>query len=61
MKSEMKKSYQARIFDHPRAGVTCSSATASASSIRYTCSMHPEIVCDSPGSCPKCGMTLVPI
>ncbi len=25
----------------------------------YTCPMHPEIVQDKPGSCPKCGMTLV--
>ena len=27
---------------------------------QYTCSMHPEIVSDAPGRCPKCGMTLVP-
>jgi len=27
----------------------------------YTCPMHPEVVSDAPGSCPKCGMTLVPI
>jgi len=26
----------------------------------YTCPMHPEIVQDMPGNCPKCGMTLVP-
>ncbi len=26
----------------------------------YTCPMHPEVVRDEPGSCPKCGMTLVP-
>ncbi|ALN14980.1 copper-transporting P-type ATPase [Acidipropionibacterium acidipropionici] len=26
----------------------------------YTCPMHPEIRQDHPGSCPKCGMTLVP-
>jgi Cu(I)/Ag(I) efflux system membrane fusion protein len=24
----------------------------------YTCSMHPEIVRDSPGNCPTCGMAL---
>src|SRR5690349_2247439 len=26
----------------------------------YTCPMHPEVVRDAPGSCPKCGMALVP-
>ena len=25
----------------------------------YTCSMHPEIIRDKPGSCPICGMALV--
>ncbi|PVX47542.1 Cu(I)/Ag(I) efflux system membrane fusion protein [Flavobacterium sp. 103] len=25
----------------------------------YTCSMHPEVIKDKPGSCPICGMTLV--
>ena len=24
----------------------------------YTCTMHPEIITDKPGKCPKCGMTL---
>ncbi|WP_304543778.1 copper-transporting P-type ATPase [Sulfurimonas microaerophilic] len=27
----------------------------------YTCPMHPEIIQDHPGSCPKCGMALEPI
>ncbi len=27
----------------------------------YTCPMHPEIVQDHPGSCPKCGMALEPM
>ncbi|MBF9254936.1 efflux RND transporter periplasmic adaptor subunit [Pontibacter sp. 172403-2] len=27
----------------------------------YTCPMHPEIVRDAPGSCPVCGMDLVPV
>ena len=26
----------------------------------YTCTMHPEVVSDKPGNCPKCGMALVP-
>ncbi len=28
---------------------------------RYTCPMHPQVVRDAPGSCPICGMALVPI
>ena len=27
--------------------------------IVYTCPMHSEIISDRPGTCPKCGMTLV--
>ena len=27
---------------------------------QYTCVMHPEVVQDRPGKCPKCGMELVP-
>ena len=29
--------------------------------IHYTCVMHPEVVQDHPGKCPKCGMELVPV
>jgi len=25
----------------------------------YTCEMHPDVVSDKPGKCPKCGMNLV--
>jgi len=28
---------------------------------KYTCTMHPEVVMDHPGNCPKCGMKLVPV
>lgn len=27
----------------------------------YTCGMHPEVILDEPGQCPKCGMDLVPL
>jgi hypothetical protein len=25
----------------------------------YTCPMHPDVVSDAPGKCPRCGMNLV--
>jgi Cu+-exporting ATPase len=31
-----------------------------ATKTEYTCPMHPEILQDEPGSCPKCGMALEP-
>ena len=30
-------------------------------STQYTCPMHPEVISDQPGDCPKCGMHLVPV
>ena len=30
-------------------------------SVRYTCPMHPEVVSDTEGRCPQCGMYLVPV
>ena len=27
--------------------------------VKYTCPMHPEVITDKPGKCPKCGMALV--
>ena len=32
-----------------------------ASSVQYTCPMHPQIVQDGPGFCPICGMALEPV
>lgn len=34
------------------------SAAPAAKAGKYTCSMHPEVVSDTPGKCPKCGMNL---
>jgi len=33
---------------------------APAAKTEYTCPMHPEVVQDYPGNCPKCGMALEP-
>ena len=35
--------------------------TAAPPGTRYTCPMHPEIIRDAPGTCPKCGMALEPM
>jgi len=51
----MNQSHQAPAQDN-RQGTA-----AGEGSTRYTCTMHPEVVRDAPGSCPKCGMTLVPL
>jgi Cu+-exporting ATPase len=36
------------------------SANHSPEEIEYTCPMHPEVISNNPGSCPKCGMALEP-
>ncbi len=39
--------------------MTLGIATTSAAAQQYTCPMHPEVVKEAPGKCPKCGMKLV--
>ena len=34
-------------------------AETRAAAQKYTCPMHPEVIADKPGKCPKCGMNLV--
>jgi P-type Cu+ transporter len=35
--------------------------TQTTEGVKYTCPMHPEVVQDGPGTCPKCGMALEPM
>ena len=35
--------------------------TDSSGSTLYTCGMHPHVIQDEPGTCPICGMNLVPV
>jgi Cu+-exporting ATPase len=46
----------------PRAAAaTASAPPPPATGVKYTCPMHPEVVRDGPGTCPKCGMALEPM
>jgi len=38
---------------------TKSAPATSPAAQKYTCPMHPEVISDKPGKCPKCGMNLV--
>ena len=61
MKTDLNHSQQVHARAHRHAGSAPPGAAALASSARYTCPMHPEIVRDAPGPCPECGMTLTRI
>ena len=60
MNADLNLPREAHAHADRRAGATASSTPAAAGGTRYTCPMHPEIVRDAPGSCPKCGMSLIP-
>jgi len=40
-------------------GQTPQTKTVKQSTVKYTCTHHPEVIKDEPGKCPKCGMDLV--
>src|SRR5687768_7035818 len=47
--------------DHKHVHSAPPGAEAAVAGVQWTCPMHPEILRDSAGDCPICGMALVPI
>jgi len=44
-----------------KASFISSAYAEEAAAVKYTCPMHPQIISDTPGKCPICGMDLVAI
>jgi ABC-type oligopeptide transport system substrate-binding subunit len=42
-----------------KAAAKTEAPAAAGQAVVYTCPMHPEVVSNVPGKCPKCGMNLV--
>ena len=61
MKTDANGSQDVHAHDHGHTGPAAEATPPGPGGRRYTCPMHPEIVRDAPGDCPKCGMTLVPM
>lgn len=57
--AEARQQETAMTPDQPAQAIAEPAATT-AGGAGYTCPMHPEINQPAPGSCPKCGMALVP-
>jgi hypothetical protein len=57
---------QSHIHDHSKMDMSSNTSLAKDTTRaivknKYTCPMHPEVISNKPGKCPKCGMTLVKV
>lgn len=55
----VKKAEPAQVAQPVLKSVKQPQISSSKSKTTYTCPMHPEVISDKPGKCPKCGMELV--
>jgi hypothetical protein len=46
-------------FSQNDQGKTKNEKSDQATTIKYTCPMHAEVISDKAGKCPKCGMNLI--
>jgi hypothetical protein len=62
--SDKKSTTETTTTTTPATGSTMAADSATtkkpdAMATTYTCSIHPEVLSDKPGKCPKCGMELI--
>lgn len=57
--SDKKSTTETTTTPPTTAAASDSTAAPAGMATKYTCTMHPEVVTDHPGKCPKCGMDLV--
>jgi hypothetical protein len=55
-----QEGYSGSRFGLAEDGKRAASASPQAEPAVQVCPMHPEVVSSTPGTCPKCGMQLVP-
>ena len=48
-------------YSHAPPKATHAQTAAGSGKQQWTCPMHPEVIADRPGACPKCGMALEPV
>jgi CopA family copper-resistance protein len=59
IKEKMKAKPKAIKEVKPKENSKASIDSEKKNEVKYTCPMHPEVISDKPGNCPKCGMKLV--
>lgn len=60
MSTEKLEGHEGHRVTKESEGTDAEGAREPGEKIEYTCTMHPEVVSDKPGDCPKCGMPLKP-